>query len=126
MLGPLLRMYTIRMLSKDILKELEAELRKDKEKLWKEIQDLEKPTDFGDDISGDINDEEVDEDEELENTSSSADVLRDRLANVEDALNKIKTGEYGICEDCGREIEIEVLRAAPESGLCMECKKSGQ
>lgn len=99
-------------------------MRKDKERLWKEIQDLESPTDFGDDISGDTNDEEVDEDEELENTSSSADVLRDRLADVEDALNKMKTGEYGICENCGREIEIEVLRAAPESGLCREDKQN--
>lgn len=110
------------MLSKDEIKKLEGQLLKDKERLWKEVQQLEHPTDFGDDI--DHGDEEADEDEELENTGSQAEVLRDRLANVEDSLNKIKTGEYGICEECGREIEPEVLNAAPESSLCKEDKGS--
>lgn len=110
------------MLSKTDIQKLEAQLAKDKEKLWKEIQQLESPTDFGDDI--DHGDEEADEDEELENTSSAADELRERLADIEDAINKIRTGEYGICEECGREIELEVLQAAPESGLCLEDKKA--
>ncbi len=113
------------MLSKTDIQKLEAQLTKDKERLLKEIQELESPTDFGNDI-GDPDDEEADTDEEFENTSSSADALRNRLADIEDALNKIKTGEYGICEECGREIEAEVLQAAPESGLCLEDKKAAQ
>ena len=97
---------------------------KDKERLLKEIKQLESPTDFGDAI--DHGDEESDEDEELENTSSAANGLRARLADIDDAINKMKTGEYGICEECGREIEFEVLQAAPESGLCMDDKKAAQ
>ena len=110
------------MLSKTDIQKLEAQLTQDKEKLWKEIQEMEHPTDFGDAI--DHGDEESDEDEELENTSSVAGTLREKLADIEDAINKIKTGEYGICEECGREIELEVLQAAPESGLCLEDKKA--
>lgn len=108
------------MLLKNELEKLEKHLLSDKERLWKEIQKLESPTDFGDAV--DHGDEESDEDEELENTSSAAGGLRERLADIEDALNKMKTGEYGICENCGRGIEIEVLEAAPESGLCKNCK----
>ena len=111
------------MLSKIEIQKLETQLVKDKEKLWKEIQDLEKPTDFGNDI-GDPDDEEADTDEEFENTSSTAGTLRERLADIEDAINKIKTGEYGICEEGGRGIELEVLQVAPESGLCMEDKQA--
>ena len=84
---------------------------------------MEHPTDFGNDI-GDPDDEEADTEEEAENTGSEAETLRSRLADVEDAINKMKTGEYGICEECGREIELEVLEAAPESGLCLADKKA--
>ena len=111
------------MLSKTDIQNLQAQLVKDKEKLWKEIKELETPTDFGSDI-GDPDDEEADTDEEFENTSSAADALRERLADIDDAINKIKTGEYGICEECGRGIELEVLQVAPETGLCMEDKKA--
>ncbi len=114
------------MLSKTDIQKLEAQLVKDKEKIWKEIQELEHPTNFGEEPGSDLGEKESDEDEELENTSSSADALRNRLADIEDAINKIKTGEYGICEECGRAIEAEVLHAAPESGLCLEDKKASQ
>lgn len=110
------------MLSKTDIKKFEARLLEDKKRVWDEIQKLESPTDFGDDI--DHGDEEGDEDEELENTSSVAETLRNRLADIEDAINKIKTGEYGVCEECGREIELEVLETAPESGLCLADKKA--
>lgn len=103
----------------------EKELRQTKERLWKEIQELEKPTDFGDDI-GDPDDEEADEDEEFENRGGAADTLRRRLEDVEHAINKIAAGEgeYGKCENCGMTIEEEVLKVAPESRLCKNCKSS--
>ncbi len=101
----------------------EAALRKAKDKVWEEIQELETPTDFGDDI-GDPDDEEADEDEELENTGGAAATLRGRLEDIEHAINKIAIGEYGVCENCGKPIEAEVLKVVPESRLCKEDKKA--
>lgn len=39
------------------------------------------------------------------------------------ALEKIRTGTYGVCESCGQEIESARLDAMPITSLCIECKK---
>ncbi len=44
------------------------------------------------------------------------------LGNIEDALQKIENETYGICEKCGKEIEIERLKAMPFAMVCMKCK----
>jgi DnaK suppressor protein len=40
------------------------------------------------------------------------------------ALEKIKTGSFGICEDCDEEIEIKRLLARPVTTLCISCKEA--
>jgi YteA family regulatory protein len=45
------------------------------------------------------------------------------LAKVEEALRRIEAGTYGRCENCGREIAPERLRAVPHTTLCLACKK---
>jgi DnaK suppressor protein len=47
---------------------------------------------------------------------------RDRLLahQIEDALRRMRSDEYGICIDCGREIPIERLRAVPWALRCAE------
>ena len=48
--------------------------------------------------------------------------LRDRerklLSKIDDALQKIEDGEFGICEECGKEIGIKRLKAWPVVTLC--------
>lgn len=52
--------------------------------------------------------------------------IRDRerklIAKIKEALERIETGTYGICESCGREISEERLKARPVTTLCIECK----
>ena len=52
--------------------------------------------------------------------------LRDRerklLNKIDDALQRIEEGNFGICEDCGNEIGIKRLKARPVVTLCIECK----
>jgi DnaK suppressor protein len=52
--------------------------------------------------------------------------LRDRerklLAKIDDALQRIEDGSFGICEECGKEIGIKRLKARPVVTLCIECK----
>lgn len=45
---------------------------------------------------------------------------REQLRKVEEALARIKTGEYGKCEADGKEIPVERLEAVPWTTLCME------
>jgi RNA polymerase-binding protein DksA len=46
--------------------------------------------------------------------------VQQRLAQIEHALTKIEDGTYGICEQCGREIGEERLRARPWALLCID------
>jgi DnaK suppressor protein len=48
--------------------------------------------------------------------------LTDALAEVEHALKKYEGGTYGICDLCGRSIELGRLEALPKANLCLECK----
>ncbi len=45
-----------------------------------------------------------------------------RLKNINSALEKIKKGDYGICEKCGNPIPAERLEAFPEAKTCAKCK----
>ncbi len=46
----------------------------------------------------------------------------EELREVEDALGRIERGEYGVCIDCGGEIERERLDAQPTALRCIECQ----
>ncbi|HOV25048.1 MAG TPA: TraR/DksA C4-type zinc finger protein [Pseudobacteroides sp.] len=46
------------------------------------------------------------------------------LQDIEDALIKIYDGSYGKCEFCGKEIDIERLKAIPSAKLCINCEES--
>jgi len=46
---------------------------------------------------------------------------RQRLADTEDALGKMATGDFGRCEHCGVSIAEVLLAAVPESRYCGGC-----
>jgi len=92
-----------------------------KKGIEKKIKSLYKVPEFGSDV--DAGDEEADEAEEFGAQLSIAQVLKERLADIELALKKIEEGKYGICEKCGGKISLDVLKAVPESRLCKKCKK---
>lgn len=85
------------------------------------LKHLTTESDFGNDV--DDLDEETDESEEFANQLNVKNVLVEKTKNIEDALAKIKSGSYGLCEKCGKGIAIEVLHALPESRLCRNCKQ---
>ncbi len=47
---------------------------------------------------------------------------RKLLAKIDEAIEKIDNGTYGICESCGEEINIKRLEARPVTSMCIECK----
>ncbi len=44
------------------------------------------------------------------------------IKKINQALERIKAGEFGICESCGGDISIKRLQARPVTTLCIECK----
>jgi len=44
------------------------------------------------------------------------------LKKIENAIDRIEEGAFGICEICGSEIDIRRLEARPVTTLCIECK----
>jgi DnaK suppressor protein len=53
--------------------------------------------------------------------------LRDRdrklIQKVQDALQRIEDGTFGICEECGEPIDDKRLTARPVTSQCIECKE---
>ncbi len=52
--------------------------------------------------------------------------IRDRerklIVKIREALGRIDTGTYGICDTCGSEISIKRLKARPVTTQCIDCK----
>jgi DnaK suppressor protein len=45
------------------------------------------------------------------------------LRKIDEALQRLDQGTYGICGDCGRELSAPRLRALPFAALCRECQE---
>jgi DnaK suppressor protein len=50
--------------------------------------------------------------------------LRDTLHEVQDALQRMDAGAYGVCQRCGKPIAEERLEALPATRLCISCKRA--
>ena len=70
--------------------------------------------------------EEADQEEEFVNQLSAAQALKERVADIDSSLVNIKKGKYGICSKCGKRISDKLLKIAPESKLCQDCKKKAK
>jgi DnaK suppressor protein len=49
-----------------------------------------------------------------------ADIRRQELTAMDEAMGRLEQGTYGICEACGREIPEERLRVMPNARYCHE------
>ncbi|ADD43654.1 TraR/DksA family transcriptional regulator [Stackebrandtia nassauensis] len=59
---------------------------------------------------------------EREQEISLANSVRDRMVQVERALERLEDGDYGVCEKCGTNIPAARLAAFPSATLCVDCK----
>lgn len=64
----------------------------------------------------------------MESNRNSILRIRDRerklIFKIQEALQRLDNGEYGICEECGEEIAINRLKARPVTTLCIDCKSN--
>lgn len=73
-------------------------------------------------FSQDRRDEEANEYYELEKQLILRTQIEDSVGEVCEALRKLEQGTYGLCENCGRQINPERLEAMPQARLCLACK----
>lgn len=79
---------------------------------------------MGHDVSGSSSLEAAaDEVEEYSTLLPMEHSMEIRLKNIDSALQKIKKGEYGLCEKCKKEIPADRLNVSPESKFCLDCGK---
>ncbi|OGC55661.1 hypothetical protein A2797_01175 [candidate division WWE3 bacterium RIFCSPHIGHO2_01_FULL_48_15] len=67
--------------------------------------------------------EEASEDLGHERVEVEKGLLGKLLIDTRHALSKIKSGKYGICENCGQWIDRARLEAFPQARYCLDCEK---
>jgi DnaK suppressor protein len=50
--------------------------------------------------------------------------LKEKQTQIDEAIQRLKTGNFGICVHCGTDIEIERLRVKPYAKYCFKCKEN--
>ncbi len=118
-------------LSPQLLSELQKQLETQKEQLEKELSSFatkdarvqgDWDSKFPRTPQGNL-EEAADEVEEYSTRLPVEFSLETRLKDINAALEKIKTDNYGICERCGKLIAAERLRISPEAKFCQECNR---
>jgi len=56
-------------------------------------------------------------------SSQLAEVESRELANIENALERMKIGKYGQCEVCNGRIPMARLNALPYATMCIDCQR---
>lgn len=72
--------------------------------------------------AGDVVDAALDSVQD-EISSQLAEVESRELASIENALELMRKGLYGVCESCGDKIPMARLNALPYATLCIECQR---
>jgi len=75
--------------------------------------------------SGDVVDAALDSVQD-EISSQLAEVESRELARIEIALERMREGQYGICEGCGTNIPLARLNALPYATLCIKCQREAE
>jgi len=74
------------------------------------------------DGGGDVMDAAMDTAQD-EISSQLVEVESRELSQIEDALNRLRDGLYGDCEQCEKPIPLARLQAVPYAILCIECAR---
>jgi DnaK suppressor protein len=75
--------------------------------------------------AGDLVDAALDSAQD-EINSQLAEVESRELAQIENALERIRNGHYGVCEGCSGKIPLARLNALPYATLCIECQRESE
>lgn len=103
---------------KDLLKKKESRLKVEQQKLIEEDPYMQEGRDVG---NAEAIDEAILEDLAKEESDIKKDNIEEMQEQVDKALEKLDSGEYGVCEVCGEKIDKARLEAYPEATTCVKC-----
>ncbi len=112
------------------LSALRASLTAERDRLASDLDDLEKAgREALSDMSGENNYRDHMADQGTATFSKELDLelaqnVRELLGQVDNAIARIDSGEYGTCGRCGKKIDKGRLQAMPAADLCIECKEA--
>ncbi len=69
--------------------------------------------------SGDMSSQDMDQGIDY----SLLEMKYEQYKDIADAFRKLQSGAYGLCEECGQEIDIKRLEATPLARFCISCKQ---
>ncbi|MFN0017242.1 MAG: TraR/DksA family transcriptional regulator [Pirellulaceae bacterium] len=75
--------------------------------------------------SGDMLDAAMDTAQD-EINSQLAEVESRELSHIEVALERMRDGNYGLCEGCGEGIPMARLQALPYATMCIQCQREAE
>ncbi|MBI4709354.1 MAG: TraR/DksA C4-type zinc finger protein [Candidatus Portnoybacteria bacterium] len=119
-------------MDKSKIQKLKKDLEEDKEKVEKELESIAKKdgkvkgdydTRFPDFGTAQSPDESALEVAAFESTLPVEYALEVKLQDINNALAKIKSGDYGQCEKCSKPIDEKRLEVMPEARTCTKCQK---
>ncbi len=99
---------------KQILNDLSKLSHKDKHEIDERVASFPEYGDKADENAQEIND--------YSTNIVTEKVLEKNLADIDNALLRIKNGEYGVCKYCGEAIGKKRLLARPTASSCISCK----
>jgi|TARA_B100000809_G_scaffold202825_1_gene203737 DnaK suppressor protein len=105
------------------MEEIKQKLQEEKKQILMELQtqrafnqdDFRK--DVGDEVDSSVNEQA------RELSLLMRDRNRDRLEAIEEAIQRMQTGDYGFCEECGDPIPKRRLIAMPLARMCVNCQQ---
>ena len=105
------------------MEEIRKILLEEKEKIGDEIKSKQiNLSDIERDVGDEVDKSMVEQERELNL------LLQDRekqhLEAIEEALQRIETGEYGFCDECGDQIDKKRLMVMPLAQLCISCQQN--
>lgn len=101
-----------------LIKREEVEGRIKKELGKKMVEDLESLLGSASEL-GDLSNLDLERDVDYELLTMYTENMKD----IDEALDRVEEGTYGVCEECGDEIGEKRLQAVPFAIYCLECQR---
>jgi len=112
-------------LNPERLSEVKGRLLERKRRLWQEVKSQLK-SNIGDGYQEMLSTARDEEDQATVSLMAETSLTllgpkRQELEAIEEALQRLENGSYGLCEVCGQPIEPRRLEIMPETPLCRNC-----